>query len=127
MIQMKYDSNKIKKTIIKCFVGVTLGFMVVGAYAKFWEKNQRKIELKNVVVNNVEPYNFRNDLHWDLKGYRININEDLRNIDFPIKYWNKEIGSGDTIDIVVRNSYPMGVELDGLKITKIKKSENKFY
>jgi hypothetical protein len=119
---MKYDSKKAKKYLVESLIGVGLGVCVVGAYARYWEYSQPKQEVKNVVVNNIEPYNFRNDLHWNLSGYRININEDIRNIDFPSENWNKKIQVGDTIDMVIRCSYPMGIELDGFSI---KKSNNK--
>lgn len=110
-----YKSNfgfYMKAAIITAAAGV----IALGAYARIWEYGQPKQAIENAKVLSVESYANHSDLHWTSRGYRIRIEGESRVIDFPLKNWDDTVREGDSIDVVVRASFPFGNELDGIKM-----------
>ena len=98
---------------------VSAGLLFIGGYAKIWEYRQPKHEIKNAIVRSVEPYYYRNDLGWSSSGYKIFIEGDTRLIDFPSEKLNKTFKVGDSVDLIVRRSFPLFGKsdiLDGIQI-----------
>lgn len=96
----------------------------LGAYARIWEELQPEQHLSNMKISSVEPYSIPDDLHWSLRGYRVSILGESKPIDYPLKNWDNTLQIGDTVNLVVRRSFPwfgFKNELDGLSI-KAKKS-----
>jgi len=96
----------------------------LGAYARIWEALQLEQHLSNMKISSVEPYSIPDDLHWSLRGYRVSILGESKPIDYPLKNWDNTLQIGDTVNLVVRRSFPwfgFKDELDGLSI-KAKKS-----
>jgi hypothetical protein len=92
---------------------------MIGIYARIWEARQPVKELKGAIVELVESYHARNDLHWSADGYRVKIREEARVIDFSIGNWDKTVNQGDSVDMGVRESFPwtfQNPQLDGLYI-----------
>ena len=97
-----------------CFVGV---LFTLGMYAKIWEWQQPKQHIPRTKVVSIKPYSSDNDLHWSLRGYRIQIESEERVIDFPSKHWDETVREGDAVAMTVRKSFPLfGDEFDGLDI-----------
>ena len=98
----------------------------LGAYAMIWEALQPEQHLSNMKISSIEQYVSSSDLHWSLRGYRVYVVGEHRPIDFPLKNWDNTLQIGDTLDLVVRRSFPwfgLKDELDGLSI-KTKKVES---
>ena len=77
-------------------------------------------------ISSVEPYSIPDDLHWSLRGYRVRILGEYKPIDYPLEKWDNTLQIGDTVNLVVRRSFPwfgFKDELDGLSI-KAKKVES---
>lgn len=89
---------------------------------RYWESRQLKQEIEGAVVRHIEPYPYNThggDLHWSLRGNRIFIEGENRVIDFPQSRWDETVQEGDSVDLIVRQSFPWGGlanELDGLYI-----------
>lgn len=93
------------------------------AYAKAWEALQPEEYLSNRKIISIEQYWSSNDLHWSLKGYRIHIVGEHKPIDFPLKNWDRAVQVGDSVNLIVKRSFPWlrsKGELDGLRITLYK-------
>lgn len=91
----------------------------LGAYARIWEKRQPKKYITKTVVQSIEPYSHTNELHWSFRGFKVRIVGVDRPVDFPLKNWDNSVHVGDTVDVVVRQSFHWfgsKDELDGLSI-----------
>jgi hypothetical protein len=109
--------ENIGKYISAGLITITAGLASLGAYASIWEYRQPKQTIENAQVLDIMPYRFSNDLHLTSKKYTIKIDKSKSVIDFQEKSWDNTIKKGDSIDLVVRKSFPLfGDELDGLKI-----------
>lgn len=113
-----------RKYAIYGLVLVGGALFTLGAYAKIWEYFQPKEKISNAVVLSIKPYYSTNDVHWSSTGNRLSVDKDQRPIDFPKKKWDPEVEEGDSVDLVVRRSFPVfglkDEELDGLSIEKSK-------
>ena len=116
--------------------GVLLSFIGVaglGAYARIWESRQPEREIKNVIVENITPYEHANDIHWDSKGFLVFIKGEKMPIDVPSKniHCLKEdypIKEKDMVNLIVRRSFPLfGDELDGLYLENVTSGINLSY
>lgn len=97
------------------------GIAALGLYARIWEGMQPEETINSAKVLSIEPYNRSNDLHWSSRGNRLRIVGGDRVIDFPRSRWDSSVQVGDTIDLVVRRSFPLfGDELDGREINDYK-------
>ena len=97
-----------------CFGAVIIALC---AFAKIWEWQQPKQHISHAKVLSIEPYSSHNDLHWTSRGYRIQVEGEAKVIDFPSKHWDDTVREKDTVEMVVRASFPLfGKELDGLSI-----------
>lgn len=94
--------------------------VTVAAYARIWEHLQPKQSIPNAVVRGIIPYYARGgDLHLPSSGNKLYIQGEDMPIDFPSKRWDKTVSQGDTVDLVVRRSFPwlgLANELEGIKI-----------
>jgi len=100
---------------------VTSLHTVFFGYVKIWEYNQPKQKISKAVVSSIESYEYTNDLHFSSRGKKIYIAGKDESIIFPLKHWDDTVGEGDTIDLVVRKSFPLfGNKLDGLIIDDYK-------
>ncbi len=91
----------------------------LGAYARIWEARQPKRHITKKIVRSIEPYSQTNELHWSFRGFKVHIVGEDKPIDFSSKNWDKSVRVGDTVDVVVRQSYQWfgsKDELDGLYI-----------
>jgi hypothetical protein len=121
MIAEHLRNNKLLYAGIAIFAGLTS----FGGYARLWEYRQPKIEIKNAILSEVKPYHSHNELHWSYSGNRIYIVGENRIIDFPSGNWDNTVQAGDSVDLIVRKSFPLfGDELDGLYIDDHKKSSS---
>jgi len=109
------------KYVVYGLIAVLVGITTLGVYARVWEWMQPQQEINNAVVRSIVPYYYGGgDLHWSSRGNRIYIQGENSPIDFPSKNWNNTVKEGDTVDLVVRRSFPLfGDELDGFSITTI--------
>jgi hypothetical protein len=123
-VLIKLEMKKLKKIryIVCGLTAVLLGIITLGVYARIWEWTQPRQEIEKAVVSSIEPYyHSGGDLHWSSRGNRIYIQGENRPIDFPSKNWNNTVREGDTINLIVKKSFPLfGDELDGLNITTVK-------
>lgn len=116
MVMENFKEN-IKKYAMTGTVAVFTGLVALGSYARIWEYREPNQPIQNAQIQSIEPYNFRNDLHWSSTGYRVRIDGEDRVIDFPSKNWDDTVRKGDSVDLVVRRSFPLfGNELDGIQI-----------
>ena len=96
------------------------GVVWYASHVNRWEKSQPLHEIRATVVYLIQDYSATNDLHTSLRGKRITVDkEEGVQIDFHLTRWNPEISQGDTVNVVVRASYPhLGQEpqLDGISI-----------
>lgn len=93
------------------------GLAAFGGYARFWEYRQPTEEIKHAIVQEIKPYYYRSEVHSSISGNRIYIEGEKRPIDFPSDKWDKTVKAGDSVDLVVRRSFPLfGDELDGIQI-----------
>ena len=110
--------NKYVKYVIFIAIGIIFLFY---AYIKIWEMCQKDQYIENVKIQIVEPYNYRNDLHFSLRGYRVYVEGVTKPIDFPLKNWESTVQEGDTVDLVVKLNFKyfgLKNEFDGVGITK---------
>lgn len=115
-------TDKFIKFIPKFLVSFFFMIIIFGAYIKIWEWRQDKFELINVTIVKILPYHSSGgDLQRSFRGFRIYIVEDKRKIDFPYKYWKRDIKIGESVDIIARKSFFSG-ELDGLAIKKVSRN-----
>jgi hypothetical protein len=110
--------ENIRKSIgVYATIGTFVGLASFLGYARIWEYRQPKQEIRNAIVTDIKPYYYRNELHWSTSGNRIFIESEKRPIDFPSDNWDKTVEKGDSVDLVVRRSFPLfGDELDGIHI-----------
>ncbi|RLE43304.1 hypothetical protein DRJ48_01330 [Candidatus Woesearchaeota archaeon] len=113
--------SSFRYSIGKCVIGgvlaIATGFSAIGIYARIWEARQPTRLIEGARVVSIEPYSFYNDLHWNAKGYRIKVEGLELMIDFPERAWDKTVQVGDSVDLIVRKSFPLfGDEYDGLRI-----------
>lgn len=114
---MEHFKENVGKYAIAGILTAFAGLTVLGVYAKTWEYRQPKQPIENARVLSIEPRSSTNDLHWTSKGYRLQIEGENRVIDFPVKNWDDTVKEGDSVDLVVRRSFPLfGNELDGIQI-----------
>ena len=114
---MGYFKENIKKYTVGGIITTFAGLTALGGYARIWEYRQPNQPIKNARVLSIEPYSSHNDLHWTSRGYRIRIDGEDRVIDFPTKNWDDTVREGDSVDLIVRRSFPLfGDELDGIQI-----------
>ena len=95
----------------------------LGAYARIWEAWHPKQYIQKGKVLSIQPYTLTNDLHWSSRGYRLHIVGEDKPIDFSSKHCDNAVQAEDTVDAVVRQSFPwfgLKDELDGLSINKHK-------
>lgn len=106
-----------RKYAISGIVIAAAGLTALGAYAKIWENRQPNQSVENAIVQHIEQYSNHNDLHWTSRGYRVKIDCENKVIDFPAKNWDDSVKKGDSIDLVIRRSFPLfRDELDGIRI-----------
>lgn len=114
---IKDFKENVERYVLTGVVIVGAGLLALGAYARIWEYRQPRQQIERARVLSIEPYSAHNDLHWTSEGYRIRINGEGRVIDFPVKNWDDSVREGDSVDLVVRRSFPLfGNELDGIQI-----------
>jgi hypothetical protein len=112
-------NNIINKVI---YFGVICSFCILillGAYARIWEKLQPTQHITKTILRSFEPYSSTNELHWSYRGFKVYIVGEDRPIDFPLKNWDTSVQEGDTVDLIVRQSFQwfgFKDELDGLLI-----------
>jgi len=97
-------------------VSAVLVLIMIGGLARIWESRQPQVELKAVTVEAVTPY-YRSggDLHWGIRGKRVQLQGVKGPVDFPARRWDSSIEVGDVADAVVRRSF-FGDQYDGLEI-----------
>jgi hypothetical protein len=96
-------------------------FIVI--YPRLWEIRQKKQIISQASIQSITPYSMTNDLHWSSQGFRVHIVGENRPIDFPSKNWDNTVKIGDTVELVVRQSFrwfSLKDELDGLSIVVLK-------
>ncbi len=111
--------DKHQKYFIWGIIGIFLAILITGAYARIWEYMQPTFTIKEAMILKKEHYKSTNDLHWNLKGYRVLTDKDKRIIDFPENNIPDSVKEHDTIDLVVRRSFSwfgLKNELDGIEI-----------
>ena len=114
---MENFQNNIRKYSTAGIVTVFAGLTALGGYARIWEYRQPNRPVENARVQSIDPYTNHNDLHRTSRGYRVKIDGEDRVIDFPAKNWDDTVRKGDSVDLVVRRSFPLfGDELDGIQI-----------
>ena len=92
------------------------GFIAFNGYARIWEYRQPTEEIKNTIVREIRPYYVRSEM-GSFRGNKLYIEGEDRFIDFPSGKWDKTVKTGDSVDLVVRRSFPLfGDELDGIHI-----------
>ena len=105
---------------VKNGIYIALGILFIFyAYIKIWEMCQKDQYIENVKIQIVESYNYRNDLHLSLRGYRVYVEGVTEPIDFPLKNWDSTVQEGDTVDLVVKQSFKcfgFKNEFDGVSI-----------
>jgi hypothetical protein len=112
----------LKRIIQHAKYGLLAIFCIIvflGVYSKSWEAGQPKEYVQNAKVRSIEPYKITNDLHWSSRGYKVRIVGENKLIDFSSKSWDDTVRVGDTVNAVVRMSFPwfgLKDELDGLSI-----------
>jgi len=109
------------KTFLYVVTGAVSLIAAVGIYGRVWETYQPMKIVRDAVVDSVEPYseNRGGDLHWHYSGVRARVNGDSTAIDFSKRKWDETVQEGDTVDLVVRDSFRFpGQEkqLDGMAI-----------
>ena len=110
----------IKQRLTICSLMAAFGLLIfLGVYARIWEARQEKQHLLDVKVLSIESYGSSNDLHWSLSGYRVYIVGEDKPIDFSLKNWDNSVQVGDTVEAVIRQSFPwfgLKDEWDGLSV-----------
>jgi len=90
----------------------------VWGFASLWEWRQPKLELEDVRVASIAPYDGLGDvLPWRSGGVRVRFEGQDGVIDYPAGRWDESVMVGDTIDAVIRSSF-FGDEYDGLEISE---------
>jgi hypothetical protein len=90
-------------------------------YARIWEYRQPTREIKNAIVTDIKDYYRKSEIHWSTSENRIHINVEEKVIDFPSGRWDNTVKIGDSVDLMVRESFPLfGKELDGRVIEDYK-------
>lgn len=120
--------RKTQHYVIYVIIALSGILFSLGAYARIWEALQPKQLLSNMKISSIEKYLFSSDLYWSSRGYRVYVGGERRPIDFRSKDCDNTVQIGDTVDLVVRCSFPwFGLkkdELDGLRISRPKKTRN---
>jgi hypothetical protein len=107
-------------------IGLYVVFVIIlifFTYIKIWEISQPKQYIENVKIQIVEPYNYKNDLHLSMRGYRIYVEGVTEPIDFPLKNWDSTVQLGDTVELVIKHSFRyfgFKNEFDGVSINDYK-------
>jgi len=97
-------------------VSFAVALVLLSAVAHTWEWRQPRLELKAVAVEALAPYyQSGRDLHWGLRGTRVQLHGLDGPVDFPARRWDSSIRVGDMADAVIRKSF-FGDEYDGLEI-----------
>ncbi len=92
--------------------------VVLGAYARFWESRQPRVELEAARIVSIKPYYHSGaELHWSIRGKRVRFDGFDGPVDYPTRNWDKAVDNGDTVDVVVRKSF-FGKEYDGFFIAR---------
>lgn len=111
-----FRTNPVAWTVGTVVVSIALALMTVGGVARVWEWRQPQVQLTGVTVEAVVPYyQSGGDLHWSIRGTRVQLQGLDGPVDFPEKQWNASIRAGDLADAVIRRSF-FGDEYDGLEI-----------
>jgi hypothetical protein len=104
--------------------GITIlasGALALGVYAQLWECQQPTRAITNVIVRDCPSYYTKGELHWSFHGKRLYLDGE-KAIDFSSSEWDDSIKIGDSVDVVVRKSFPLsGDTLDGMSITRHKR------
>jgi len=104
------------KYVCGIMILLTIIFLSILLYIRIWEMSQDVFLLENVTIKSISPYyNNGGDLHWSSSGYRIYVNKDERNIDYPASKWNNNAKIGSKATLEVRQSF-FNNELDGISI-----------
>lgn len=115
------DMDRVGKYFAIGVISVVGTLYALGGYARIWEYRQPKQSITQAEILSIGPYSSHNELHWSSKGNRVRTRGEDRVIDFPLKNWDKTVRVGDSVDLVVRRSFPLfGNELDGISINDYK-------
>ena len=109
-----------KKHVGYAVIILLSALFVLGAFSRVWEFFQKKQYIQGAIVREIVPYSFKGgDLHWSYKGNRLYIVGESRIIDFPLKNWDNTVREGDSVNLVIRKSFPwfgLANEFDGIEI-----------
>jgi hypothetical protein len=116
-IKRAFKRNPLRWAVGTAVATSVLVACLLGAVARLWEWNQPELALEGVRVASITPYDrLGGDLHWRLRGVRVQFEGQEGVVDYPARRWDEEVTVGDTIDAVIRSSF-FGDEYDGLQIT----------
>lgn len=92
---------------------LTIAFI---GYVKIWELTQPKQTINNAQVTSVTPYTHNSELGVS-SGYKITIAGREETINLPLSKWDHTVSEGDSVDLVVRQCFPLlGGSLEGFSI-----------
>ena len=98
------------------------GMVGFGIYMKAWESRQPRQEIRGVIVRAIEPYSYHSEVGFGSSSNDVSFEGIEKPVDFPYRHWDRTVREGDSVDVIVRQSFPLfgKNELHGLKIDDYK-------
>ena len=102
-------------------VAMTLALIAAAAVHHTWEYCQAERTISDVELISIRPYSISSEVGWSWRGNYVKVEGEELSIKFPGNL-DDTLRPGDTVDVVVRESFPryLGIEhLDGRLIREI--------